>query len=124
MLNIKIFRQTMCDGVGGHGKKKKVVVTGFGPFTGYPQNPSSMVVKKLMDDRFGETLDNGVELTLEIVEVDYEKAMATSCRACDAIEADVIWLFVICVRRHFLNSECLQIPIGLGGSSCAILNFR
>lgn len=55
-------------------KRKKLVVTGYGPFGHYTENPSSIVVKKLKETGLPDDLKLDYELETHLLDVAYDKA--------------------------------------------------
>jgi pyroglutamyl-peptidase len=75
--------------------KPKIIVTGYGPFGSYAFNPSSEVVSRLKDI---PEIRDCVELSTEILSVDYEDALAFAVKAGE-YEPD----FIIHVGVHPTN---------------------
>uniref|UniRef100_A0A914YF08 Pyroglutamyl-peptidase I n=1 Tax=Panagrolaimus superbus TaxID=310955 RepID=A0A914YF08_9BILA len=60
-------------------KRKKLVVTGYGPFGNYEENPSSIIVKKLKETGLPDDLKVDYELETHLLDVAYDKADTFVC---------------------------------------------
>jgi pyrrolidone-carboxylate peptidase len=67
-------------------KKKRIAVTGYGPFGAHDVNPSGVIVGRLaeMADKLEE-----VELETEVIPVAYSAAVNCSTRLCRDSKPDV-----------------------------------
>ncbi|KAH7701061.1 Protein M04C9.3 b [Aphelenchoides avenae] len=81
--------------------KPKIVVTGYGPFGSYEDNPSSEIVQRLssFDD-----LKEHADLVTELIAVDYTEAEECACKANKELKSD----FVIHVGVHPV-SRCVKL---------------
>lgn len=52
--------------------KKKIVVTGFGPFGKYEENPSAILIPKLSTDDLPPELSHKFDIETKILDVCYE----------------------------------------------------
>jgi len=64
--------------------KKKILVTGYGPFGEYKVNPSSVICAALENLKISDDL----ELFIKVIDVDYDEALKTSKLACDELNVD------------------------------------
>ncbi|KAH7726611.1 Protein M04C9.3 b [Aphelenchoides avenae] len=81
--------------------KPKIVVTGYGPFGSYEDNPSSEIVQRLssFDD-----LKEHADLVTELIAVDYTEAEECACKANKELKSG----FVIHVGVHPV-SRCVKL---------------
>lgn len=100
--------------------KPRVLVTGFGPFPGVPENPSEAAVTALQRRADAGGLDD-IQLTTEILAVDFALIVSRLCALLDEIRPDVVIATgvdagarAITVERVAINLVDARIPDSTG----------
>ena len=75
-------------------KRKKLVVTGYGPFGNYTENPSSVIVNNLAKNGLPDDLKLDYELETHFLDVAYDKADSFVCEKVQQKPAHVSFLLL------------------------------
>lgn len=82
-------------------KNTTVLVTGFGPFPGQPDNPSAALVTRLAAARIAAPFN----LHARVLPTAYHAAGAAMARALDEIKPDIVICFGVAARRQKIDIE-------------------
>ena len=82
-------------------KSKKILVTGFGPFPGMPDNPSAALVKTLAQPRIARVYN----LEARILPTEYAAAGATLAKALDEVKPDIVVCFGVAAKTDYIRVE-------------------